>query len=612
MLNSLANWFDNRTGYKKLVHEALEEPIPGGARWRYVFGSALTVTFLIQVVTGVLLMTSYSPSSSTAWGSVWYISHQMTLGWFIRGLHHFGSQAMVILIVLHMVQVVLAGAYRAPREVNWWFGLLLLAVTLGFSLTGYLLPWDQKGFWATKVATKIASGAPVIGPAIEKVVVGGDDYGNQTLTRFYGLHVGVLPGLMVLFLVAHVALFRKHGVTAPPKAVGSEPFFPKQVFYDTLAGVVVLGIMSAIVWREGGAPLDAPADPGSLDYPARPEWYFLSLFQMLKLFDGKYEYVGTQIVPGTIALVLVLLPLLDKLFPRKFAHFLACMFLFLLIGGGAYLTVDAFRQDAASAGFKASRLAADALTDRALFLAGSKDAGIPPSGASDLLALDPLTRGKALVQQKCLSCHGFDGKTDNTPDNPFKGLDLAHFASREWLGEFLKDPSAPKFAVRVPTAPGSKTARALDGMKKWKELYDFDDDAQRDSVVDFVSTFASIPADRPVEDWAADPSVKSHKGYTTFVENCLNCHAVGNLGTKDKELRAPGLYAYGSPQWLSRMIKAPGTRGYYGYLKSHEQMPGFGVELTPSDLEMIVRYLRGDYVGVTEKRDGPHVVAEPK
>ena len=205
MINRLANWFDNRTGYKHLVHEALEEPIPGGARWRYVFGSALTATFMIQLVTGLLLMTSYSPSSSTAWGSVWYISYKMSGGWFIRGIHHFGSQAMVIVLVLHLIQVIVAGAYRAPREVNWWFGLALMAVTLGFSLTGYLLPWDQKGFWATNVATKIASGAPVIGPAIEKVIVGGDDYGNQTLTRFYGLHVGVLPALLVLVLVGHVA-----------------------------------------------------------------------------------------------------------------------------------------------------------------------------------------------------------------------------------------------------------------------------------------------------------------------------------------------------------------------------------------------------------------------
>ena len=135
-------------------------------------------------------MTAYSPSSATAWGSVYYINHVMWMGWFIRGLHHFGAQTVMVLLLLHLLQVLLAGAYRAPREFNWWFGLALLVLTLGFSLTGYLLPWDQKGYWATKVATNIMGGAPVIGPYLKKVVVGGTDYGNQTLTRFYGLHVG--------------------------------------------------------------------------------------------------------------------------------------------------------------------------------------------------------------------------------------------------------------------------------------------------------------------------------------------------------------------------------------------------------------------------------------
>ena len=594
MLKALGNWFDNRTGYKKLVHEALEEPIPGGARWRYVFGSALTITFLVQLVTGVLLMTSYSPSSGTAWGSVWYISHKMTLGWFIRGLHHFGSQAMVVLLVLHMVQVLLAGAYRAPREVNWWFGLLLMAVTLAFSLTGYLLPWDQKGFWATQVATNIASGAPGVGPAIQKVVVGGESYGNQTLTRFYGLHVGVLPGLLVLFLVAHIALFRKHGVTAPPKAVGSEPFWPRQMFYDSLAGAVVLGVLAFMAWWDHGAPLDAPADRASLDYPARPEWYFLSLFQLLKRFPGKYEFIGTQVVPGTLALILFLLPLLDKVFPRKFAHFLACMFVFLVIGGGASLTVDAMRQDANNPVFQKSREEADATAERALLLA---EAGIPPSGAGDLLIRDPLTRGMALLEQKCLGCHGYEGKSDNTAANPFQGFDLAHFASREWIGALLDDPSADKFRARVPSAPESKQSRPLDGMVTWKKLYDFDDKAQRDAVVAFVATFADIRDDLTVERWAADPKVKNDPGYTPFVENCLACHAVGALGAEDKENRAPDLFAYGSTRWLKQMIEAPGTPGYYGFLKAHQQMPGFAAELSANDLDMLVRLLRDDYVG---------------
>ncbi len=597
MLKALSNWFDNRTGYKNLVHEALEEPIPGGARWRYVFGSALTATFMIQLVTGVLLMTSYSPSSSTAWGSVWYISYQMSGGWFIRGLHHFGSQAMVILLVLHLIQVVLAGAYRAPREVNWWFGLALMGITLGFSLTGYLLPWDQKGFWATKVATKIASGAPGIGPALERVVVGGDDYGNQTLTRFYGLHVGVLPGLMVACIVAHVALFRKHGVTAPKKSVGSEPFWPKQVFYDTFAAMIVFGLMAAFVWKDHGAPLDAPADPGSLEYPARPEWYFLSLFQMLKKFPGKYEFLGTQVVPGTLVLILLLLPLLDKVFPRKFAHFLACMLVFAMVGGAGYLTVDALRADANDTRFQESRKTADEAANRALTLAANPKAGIQLSGAGELLSHDPLTRGMALVRQKCLGCHAFGKEAQQSKDSPFKGFNLEHFGSAGWIAGLLDNPSDEKYTVRVPTAAGAKTSKVLTGMQTWKKSYDIEDKAMRQQVAEFVASFGKIPADTTVEEWAADPKVNKHPAYETFVESCLPCHVVGNLGEKDKLYRAPGLFAYSSPKWLSTMIKKPGAAGYYGFLKAHEQMPAFAEELTPNDLEMIVRLLRSDYVG---------------
>lgn len=596
MFKALSNWFDNRTGYKKLVHEALEEPIPGGARWRYVFGSALTVTFLIQLVTGLLLMTSYSPSSSTAWGSVWYISYKMSWGWFIRGIHHFGSQAMVVLLLMHMLQVVVAGAYRAPREVNWWFGLALMGITLGFSLTGYLLPWDQKGFWATKVATKIAGGAPGIGPAIEKVVVGGNDYGNQTLTRFYGLHVGVLPALLVVCLAAHLALFRKHGVTAPAKAEGSEPFWPKQVFFDTVAGVIVLGILSALVWKDHGAPLDAPADPGSLEYPARPEWYFLSLFQLLKLFPGKYEFVGTQVVPGTIALVLLLLPLLDKLFPRKFAHFLACMFVFALVGGAAYLTIDALRQDARDTRFQESRVTADKAAARALVLAASTKAGIPPSGASDLLSHDPLTKGVAILEQKCLGCHTYGNNPKATKGGPYNGFDLKNFGSGGWVAGLLDNPSDEKYTAHVPTAAGAKTTRPLTGMQTWKKTYDIEDRMMRQDVASFVASFAKIPADTTVEEWSVDPKVTSNRAFETFVESCLPCHAVGNLGPKDKELRAPNLFAYGSPRWLAGMIKKPGSKGYYNFLKPHEQMPSFE-QLSPADLEMLIRFLLDDYEG---------------
>src|SRR6516162_6795615 len=244
MINRLLDWCDQRTGYRRLIKALLIEHIPGGAKWRYVWGSCLAFVFSVQLITGVLLMTAYSPSDSTAWASVYFIQYQMDFGWLIRGLHHFGSQAMVVLLAVHMLQVVIAGAHLPPREVNSWLGLALLAAVLVLSLTGYLLPWDQKGYWATQVATNIAGNLPVAGTWLQKIIVGGPVYGNHTLTRFYALHVGIMPPLVIVLIIAHLTVFRRHGVTvsvAPVPDKLAEPhrksggdgwFWPDQAFRD--------------------------------------------------------------------------------------------------------------------------------------------------------------------------------------------------------------------------------------------------------------------------------------------------------------------------------------------------------------------------------------------
>ncbi|HEV3166130.1 MAG TPA: cytochrome b N-terminal domain-containing protein [Isosphaeraceae bacterium] len=606
MLKPLADWLEARTGYRALLHEALDEPVPGGARWRYVWGSALTGTFLIQLFTGTLLMFSYSPSSSTAWGSVFYINDQMRLGWFIRGIHHFGSQAMIVLLALHIVQVLLAGAYRSPREINWWFGVALMFLTVGFSLTGYLLPWDQKGYWATKVATNIAGSAPGIGPALQRVVVGGLEYGNQTLTRFYGLHVGVLPTLLVFCLVAHVALFRKHGVTAPRNAQGMDTFWPKQVFFDTLASAAVFGVLVGLVLFNKGAPLDAPADPSSGDYPARPEWYFLSLFQMLKYFPGEREVIGTVVVPGAIMTVLLLLPLLDKILPGRLAHFLACAFVFTLFGAVGFLTFEALKTDAADMQFQASRVKADAARQRAVLLAADPNVGIPPDGPAYILLRDPLTHGRAVLESKCLSCHYYDGKgiasTDasgKTTMNLQTASDLKGFGSLSWIKRLLEDPTSSSCFGKVPQC---------DGMAEWKKDSKLSK-VQLDEVAAFVAAFSKIPADVTPQEWAGGIDPAKTRALEPFVKECGQCHLLGDTGLTQGGLReAPDLFAYGSPQWIKRMIRKPGAPDKYAHLEKKDQMPSFADQLSDNDLETLVRYLRGNYVGAAA--DSSHSAAE--
>ena len=179
-MKSLLSWIDNRTGIRRFTQEALFENIPGGARWRYVWGSTLTFAIMVQFITGIMLWMFYSPSANSAWESVHYLQEHVKGGSWLRGIHHWTSQFMIVLLVLHLVQVVVDGAYKAPREFNFWFGLALLGVTMGLGLTGYLLPWDQKGYWATEVATNIVGNTPLVGDYLKQILIGGNEAGHHT------------------------------------------------------------------------------------------------------------------------------------------------------------------------------------------------------------------------------------------------------------------------------------------------------------------------------------------------------------------------------------------------------------------------------------------------
>ena len=585
MRKSLANWLDDRAGLRSGLRSFEEETIPGGARWRYVSGSALASIFLIQAFTGLMMMTAYSPSSSTAWGSVFYIEKEMWMGWFIRGLHHFGAQTLMVLLLLHFLQVLWAGAYRAPRELNWWIGLALAGLILAFSHTGYQLPWDQKGYWATKVVTNIMGGAPVAGPYLKTVVVGGSEYGNQTVTRFYGLHVGVLPVLMFLGLGAHFALRRRHGFTTPRVAVDPnaprETYWPDQTYRNLLVVTAILGVMIALVIRHGGAPLDAPADPSSSDYPARPEWFFRFLFQMLKYFPGHLEWVGSIAIPGALFLTMAALPILDKIAPSKVVHFLACCLVFVLVGGAGFLTLESFREDAANPEFQAARAKADQARQRALFLASSPKVGVPPEGASYLMRLDPPTRGGAILEKNCLVCHRFDGEGDEKWSAP----DLKNFGTFAWVRGLLEQPDSDDYFGRTPEC---------DGMIEWKRSSKLNAE-ELDQVADFVASFAKIPPDITVDEWLDTPGVVEHPGNELFQQDCGTCHRIDGY-TEGGMRDAPDLFAWGSPQWISRMIRRPSSPVLYGYLEDDQRMPASPPdEMTDNDLKTIVRYLMNDY-----------------
>src|SRR6476661_127046 len=263
----LSRWLEQRTGIQTAVHNFLYEDIPASSGWRQVFGSVAIFLFLTQAFTGALLAFNYAPTPGDAYNSLRYILTEVTGGRLMRGLHHWGASMMIVVVVLHMVQVFLYGAYKKPREATWMAGVVLLLLTLAYGLTGYLLPWDNRAYWGTVVTTQLAARAPILGPYLLRLLGSEGEVGVVTFARFYGLHVLLLPPATTLLIALHVYLVRKHGVAPQPGDEIRPPkkFFPEQVFKDTVAiftAFVILFVL-AIVAR---VPLERLADPTDTTY----------------------------------------------------------------------------------------------------------------------------------------------------------------------------------------------------------------------------------------------------------------------------------------------------------------------------------------------------------
>src|ERR1022692_2839471 len=227
--------FDDRTGFRTGLRAVLYEDIPASSGWHQVFGSVALFLMLIQFLTGVLLAFNYAPTPGDAYSSLRYILTEVTAGRLMRGLHHWGASMIIVIVVLHMVQVFLWGAYKKPREGTWMVGVVLLLLTLAYGLTGYLLPWDNRAYWGTVVSTQIGATVPVMGPYVSRLLASTGDIGVVTFARFYGIHVLLLPPATLLLVGLHVFLVRRHGVAPAPgdDLKPKKSFYPEQVFKDT-------------------------------------------------------------------------------------------------------------------------------------------------------------------------------------------------------------------------------------------------------------------------------------------------------------------------------------------------------------------------------------------
>lgn len=556
---ALLDAIDERTGYRKVVSEALDERIPGGASWAYVLGSATLLVFLVQLGTGLVLALYYSPSSTDAWASVAYIERALPMGAIVRGIHHHAAGAMVVLAVLHMLQVVLWGAYKAPREGNWMSGLGLLGLVLAFALTGYLLPWDQTGYWATKVATSIAGTLPVIGGLAQAVAQGGNDYGNLTLTRFYALHVILLPLATLGLIGVHMALFRRHGVTPSARkseselAAKVEMFWPKQVLYDAAFAVLVVAVILYLAVRVG-APLQAPADPAS-NFIARPEWYFLFLFQLLKYFEGPLQIVGTVVIPGLVSLFLLALPFIDRGPSRRLKDRLPVIGAVAAgLFGIGLLTLLAVRHDAADPTIAAQKRVAAREAARARTLAA---AGVPPQGATYMMAHDPLTRGERVFARECLSCHVLEDRGPKEPEAP----DLTGYLSKAWIRQVLRDPDSPRLFGLTK----------VEGMKSFAEL----PGGELQQLVDLM--YQLRQPDLPELDERPGADLLSK-------HECGDCHDFGEY----YGVEGPALFEYGSAAWIRRVVDHAGDEALYG---DANDMPRFERRLVEEDRAALVAFL---------------------
>jgi len=318
----MLTWLDQRTGVVTATKDFLTEDVPGGASYWYAFGSATVFAMILQIATGIFLCFYYAPSTATAWESTKYLIEKVPAGHLVLSLHYWGASAMIAFMAMHLLQVLLWGAYKKPRELQWIVGVILFIITLVLGLTGYLLPWDLNALLASRVAINISGNAPILGPAVLNFLQDGNGIGTLTINRFFGIHVWLMPALLVGLVAMHLAIFRWNGPAGPPidEAPKLKPgrFWPDQLFMDTVLSFAMFVIVVALAVFSP-APLDDKADLNNAQFVPYPAWYFLALYALLDIVGNfppaivQIASLFATIVGPTLLIVLMLvLPFVDR------------------------------------------------------------------------------------------------------------------------------------------------------------------------------------------------------------------------------------------------------------------------------------------------------------
>src|ERR1700690_2256156 len=294
LIRTVGKWMDQRLQLGAPIRATMDHPIPREtASWAYVFGSAAMTAFALQLVTGILLALIYVPSASEAWNSLQILNHDVTLGWFIRALHGWGLNFMLAIVLIHMAQVFLFGAYKFPRELTWIFGIFLLLMTLGMAFTGQVLRFDQDAYWGLGIGASIASRVPILGPAVVKLMLGGPIIAGATLSRFFALHVFVIPGMLIAFVSLHLLMVLKLGINEWPMPgrlvrratyvqeyhelthTDGVPFVPYGVWKDMFFAAFIILVIAACAYYLGPFGPTGQPDPTIIQTAPKPDYFFL-------------------------------------------------------------------------------------------------------------------------------------------------------------------------------------------------------------------------------------------------------------------------------------------------------------------------------------------------
>lgn len=447
----LGKFINQRLGLSSLKEVLLDKPVGEDINWLFTLGSLSFLLFVVQGATGIVLAFYYVPSPDHAYQSMEYIIQEVTLGSVVQGIHHWSASAMVIVVMLHLIRTFFYGAYLAPRELTWIIGVFLLVLTLAFGFTGYLLPWDQKSYWATVVGTSVPKDIPIIGPFIVRLLRGGEEVSALTLSRFYSVHMLILPLFMALLIGVHIYMIRLHDMAGHwredhPGKARKRPFFPHSLFKDAVVFTVVFAL---IILLAIFVPLELEKIAGTLDptYQPRPEWYFMWLFQLLKYFEGKFEAVGTLVIPIIGFLLLIFLPFLGRNkspspADRPLASALGVMAIMALVYMSFMGSADSY-------------------------LPYGKDATIPDR------ALHPMElKGVQLfVEKDCAYCHHVLGRGGRREGPDLSNI-VARDRSREWLIRFIRDPRSVRSWSVMPKY--DLTQEELEALVHYLLSLDFD------------------------------------------------------------------------------------------------------------------------------------------